>query len=159
MGSPYPPPAEVCERAWELYSGGGGWREVARKLTAEGHKCSHETARQWGLVGKKIYMRKKDIDPGLQQYRFADFLEQWMGRLGAYADGAELEDILAITAQLKWMYEARARLIGINAPPPTKTKNVHVTSEHVEPQGFIQRGVAKAWPDPEETFGDPNGHP
>jgi hypothetical protein len=69
---PRPPaPFEVCERAWELYAH-RGWRQVAKILTEEGHPCSHETARQWGLLGKKLYMSKKDLDPNVQRYRTAD---------------------------------------------------------------------------------------
>ena len=153
---PRPPaPDEVCERAWELYATARGWREVGRLLTKELKRpVSHETARQWGMRGKKLYMTKKDIDPLLQRYRFADFLEQWMGRLSGYADeGAELKDVLEITAQLKWMYEARAKLVAINAEPPRGGSQ----GEPVEPQAFIQDMVRRGAPDPEELYGGGNG--
>lgn len=151
---PIPPQSdEVCERAWELYATCTGWRDVARKLSAEGHGCSYETARQWGHRGKKLYTTKKDLDPNLQRYRSSDFLEQWMGRLTELAADAELKDVLEILSQMKWMYEARARLLGVNFRPQDALKG-----EPVEPQPFIQDMVRRAAPAPEELFGDPNGH-
>lgn len=148
------PPDEAYERAWELYGPGRGWREVARILSEEGYTCSHETARQWGYRGRKMLATKKDLNPILQRYRTAEGLEQLVSALLQAADDPQTKvSILDVADHLKWIYRERARLIGTDFRPQDAAKN-----ESVEPQGFIQSMVKRGVPDPEELYGDPNGH-
>lgn len=153
-GKYFPPvPPEVYERAWELYAQ-HSWREVARILTREGYPCVHETARSWGFKGKALVMAKEDLDPNVQRYRSAEWLEQWMSRLATMADELDPDGkvtVLDILNQFKWMFRERARLIGTDVPTSI---NLRTPAEEPEPQDFIQRMVGR---DPEETF-DPNGH-
>jgi hypothetical protein len=152
-GKYFPPvPPEVYERAWELYAQ-HSWREVARILTSEGYPCVHETARSWGFKGKALVMAKEDLDPNVQRYRSAEWLEQWMSRLTKMADELDADGkvtVLDILNQFKWMFRERARLIGTDMPTSI---NLRTPTEEPEPQEFIQRMVGR---DPEETF-DPNG--
>lgn len=152
---PPPPPEGAYERAWELYGPGRGWREVARLLQDEGWPCgTHETARQWGFRGRKICMTKKDLDPTLQKYRSAEGLEQLVGALLTAADDPQTKvSILDVADHLKWIYRERAKLIGTDFRPQDAAK-----SEPTEPQAFIRDMVRRSVPDPEELFGDPNGH-
>lgn len=148
-----PPPREGCLRAWELYSRPTPLRRVWKILRDEGYPCgSHETARQWALKGRQFYATDQDLDPKLQRYRDADGLEQWMDKLGQAVE-AEDVSLLDALAHLKWLYQWRARLIGTDAPVRA---NITLTGEEPQPAEFIQRMVG--FTDPEETFGDPNGH-
>lgn len=153
-GKYFPPvPPEVYERAWELYAQ-HSWREVARILTREGYPCVHETARSWGFKGKALVMAKEDLDPNVQRYRSAEWLEQWMSRLTTMADELDPDGkvtVLDILNQFKWMFRERAKLIGTDVPTNI---NLRTETEAPEPAEFIQRMVGR---DPEETF-DPNGH-
>lgn len=150
---PPPPPDEVCERAWELYAH-RGWRKVAQILTEElGRRVSHETARQWGFRGKRLYMTKKDLDPNVQRYRTADGLEQLMHQLlEAALDPVQKVSILDVADHFKWIYRERARLIGTDFQPKDAAAR---SGKPVEPQEFIQHMLGL---DPEEAFSDPNGH-
>jgi len=155
-GRYYPPvPPEVYERAWELYAQ-HSWREVARILARElQHPISHECARQWGFKGKALVTAKEDLDPNVQRYRSAAWLEQWMSKLTTMADELDPDGdttVMDILNQFKWMFRERAKLIGTDAPTNI---NLRTQAEEPEPQEFIQRMVGR---DPEETFGDPNGH-
>ena len=150
---PPPPPREACERAWELYSTGIGWRQVAKILTADKMPCSYETARRWGFRGKKLYASKKDIDPRVQVYRVVDGIEQDIADLRALAaDPDNKVTILDIMPELKWLYRERARAIGTDFRPVDAAAR-----ESVEPQPFIQRMVNREV-DPEELYGEGNGH-
>lgn len=145
---PEPAPDEVCLRAWELYGPGRGWRQVAAILTEEGHKCSHEGARQWGFRGRKLYMRKKDLSLVLNAYRAIDGLEQLMGALIAAADDPDSKvTILDVADHAKWIYRERARTIADAQPPGS----VPATGT-VEPPAWIQEAIAKSGPSPEEEF-------
>jgi hypothetical protein len=98
-------------------------------------------------------MAKEDLDPNVQRYRSAEWLEQWMSRLTKMADELDADGkvtVLDILNQFKWMFRERARLIGTDMPTSI---NLRTPTEEPEPQEFIQRMVGR---DPEETF-DPNG--
>lgn len=150
-----PPPPEAYERAWELYAQ-HSWREVARIMTREGYPISHECARRWGAKGKELLMAKEDLDPNVQRYRSAEWLEQWMSKLTTMADQLDPDGkvtVLDILNQFKWMFRERAKLIGTDAPTNI---NLRTPAEEPEPEQFVQDLLKRAV-DPEETFGDPNG--
>jgi hypothetical protein len=122
-----------------------------------GRYVSHETARQWGFRGKKLYMTKKDSGPQCAALPHR-------GRLGA-ADVRSFSrrhkipstkvSILDVADHFKWIYRERARLIGTDFEQRRRTPRRRARSS---PNPSFSDMVRRSAPAPEEIFSDPNGH-
>jgi hypothetical protein len=153
---PLPPPSpELCLRAWELYARAGGTRELARMLTAEGHPCSHETARQWMMQGgaavnyvKSLQAEERglSIDPQVQRYRKAEMIERDIAELWKLVEIGDATT-LDIMPHLKWLYREHAKVAATDAPAQAQIEVTGQPSPRADIVALVKKTIA-----PEEEW-------
>lgn len=127
---PQPPPPEGVARAWDLYGQFNSYRQVAERLCAEGYRCnSQETARSWVAIGRQAHAFIELLDREETRIRMIAGLEQDMAMLRRHLDAGSIDFVQGF-AQLKWLYDRIAKLVGTDAPTRL---SVEASAAHIDP--------------------------
>lgn len=150
---PQPPSDEAIARAWDLYGQFNSYRRLAEQLTKEGYPCSHETARSWVEIGRNAHAFIELLDREETRQRMIAGLEQDMAMLRAAMDGGDCDFVQGF-AQLKWLYDRIAKLVGTDAPTRLDVSGSH---PHINPSTVAAVRATAPTPEAEIARQQKNG--